>query len=95
MRPNLFFLAALLLGLGAAGGAAAVSVTAGDAAPAGQPDGLSLCTTVCRRPSAYEGAFVEHGVCYAGGHVKGLVDSADAPSPNDAHAQLLRMCPRP
>lgn len=96
MRPTLIAAAAALLAVGAAAGSAVTAqVSAGDAAPPGQADGLSLCTTLCRRPGAYEGAFQEHGVCYSAGKVRGVVDSADAPTPNDTHAQLLRQCPRP
>ena len=83
--------AAALLGVGALAG----RVSAGDAAPPGQPAGLSLCTTLCRRASAYEGPFVAHGACYQGGKVKARVESTEAPSPNEAHAQLVRSCPRP
>jgi hypothetical protein len=90
MRPNLVLLAALLLGLGALAG----RVSAGDAAPPGQPPGLSLCTSLCRRSSAYEGAFVEHGACYRDGHAERTVE-AEAASPNETHAQLLRGCPKP
>jgi hypothetical protein len=85
--------AAALLGLGA--GAAVGRASAGDAAPAGQPPGLALCTTLCRQGSAYAGHFVEHGACYQDGKVSRTVDSAEAASPNETHEQLLRTCPRP
>jgi len=91
MRFSLLIAAATLLGLGALAG----HVSAGDAAPPGQADGLALCTNLCRQGSAYSGPFVERGVCYRDGKAQKVLESPAAGSPNEAHEQLLRMCPKP
>lgn len=91
MKTPLFLPALALLGLGALAG----RVTAGDAAPAGQPSGLSLCTSLCRRDTAYSGPFTERGVCYRDGKAQRTLESPEAASPNEAHEHLLRTCPRP
>jgi hypothetical protein len=87
---SLLFAGLALVGVGALAG----RVSAGDAAPPGQPPGLSLCTSLCRRDSAYAGPFVEHGVCYRDGKAQRTVDSSEVSSPNESHEQLLRACPK-